>query len=126
MAPPSSSGLHPQSSFGGLESYSHPTQPLPEAQGKPEVTPNEAWLQLMASSMAVEENGTTLPYFVKKPAKAPLTTSANCQPSDVNGDSKSGVKNVLDGHVWTLEPEDPSNKVGLIFTIPSQQSELVL
>ncbi|KAL5111319.1 DNA/RNA-binding protein KIN17 [Taenia crassiceps] len=110
MAPPSSSCLHPQSSFGGLESYSHPTQPLPEAQGTLDVTPNEAWLQLMTSSKTVEENSTTLPYFVKKPPKATLTTSAKCQPSNVNGNSKSGVKNVLDGHVWTLEPEDPSNK----------------
>ncbi|VDK34423.1 unnamed protein product [Taenia asiatica] len=110
MAHPSSSGLHPQSSFGGLESYSHPTHPLPEAQGTPEVTPNEAWLQLMTSSKTVEDNPTTLPYFVKKPTKAPLTTSAKCQPPSANGDSKSGVKNVLDGHVWTLEPEDPSNK----------------
>lgn len=110
MTPPSSSGPHPPSSFGGMESYSHPAQSLPEVQGASEATPNEAWLQLVTSSKALEENSTTLPYFVKKPAKTVLTSSSKYPLSHANGDSKSGVKNVLDGHVWTLEPEDPSNK----------------
>ncbi|VDM34401.1 unnamed protein product [Hydatigera taeniaeformis] len=110
MAPPSSSGLHPHSSFGRLESYPHPAHPLPDGQGTSDITPNEAWLQLMTSSKTVEENSTTLPYFVKKPTKVPVTASPKYQHPHGEGNSKSGVKNVLDGHVWTLEPEDPSNK----------------
>lgn len=71
-------------------------------------------MQMMAPSRSVEGNTTSLPYYVKKTGTAALP-SPKYPLSDVNGDCKSGVKNVLDGHVWTLEPEDPSNKVSAAF-----------
>lgn len=104
VMPSTPSDIHQQqpTSFSGMEStaYSHdPTH---------DITTDD-WLQMMASGKSVEDTNSTLPYHVKKSGTTAMLSSKN-PPSNMNGDCKSGVKNVLDGHVWTLEPEDPSNK----------------
>ncbi|KAM3177728.1 hypothetical protein ACTXT7_003999 [Hymenolepis weldensis] len=100
------SDIHQQqsTSFSAMESaaYSHdPTH---------DITPTGDWLQMMASAKPLEDTNITLPYYVKKTGTTAMP-SPKYPPLNINGDCKSGVKNVLDGHVWTLEPEDPSNKV---------------
>ncbi|KAM7540827.1 hypothetical protein Aperf_G00000042870 [Anoplocephala perfoliata] len=105
--PPASSEMQQQSSFSNMNSYSH------AAQDTSEVSSNGDWMQMMAPSRSVEENSTFLPYYVKK-AETDALASPKYPHLDMNGDRKSGIKNVLDGHVWTLEPEDPSNKVSVM------------
>nr|CDS28331.1 Nuclear hormone receptor HR96 [Hymenolepis microstoma] len=105
IMPSAPSDIHQQqpTSFSGMEStaYSHdPTH---------DITSTGDWLQMMTSSKSVEDTNSTLPYYVKKSGTTAILSPKN-PPSNMNGDCKSGVKNVLDGHVWTLEPEDPSNK----------------
>lgn len=104
--PSTSSDIHQQqsTSFSDMESsaYSHdPTH---------DITSTGDWLQMMASAKPMEDTNINLPYYVKKTGTTAVP-SPKYPPSNMNGDCKSGVKNVLDGHVWTLEPEDPSNKV---------------
>ncbi|VDL62338.1 unnamed protein product [Hymenolepis diminuta] len=103
--PSTSSDIHQQqsTSFSDIESaaYSHdPTH---------DITSTGDWLQMMASAKPMEDTNINLPYYVKKTGTTAVP-SPKYPPSNMNGDCKSGVKNVLDGHVWTLEPEDPSNK----------------
>ena len=123
--------------FTAMESYSQPEPHKSAPESIPttdtmDVTPcsgdgTGSWFEIMTSTKPLGESSPTLPYYVKKPSKN-NNNKSNTQNAGVdvssskygddssqcNEDAKSGVKNVLDGHVWTLEPEDPSNQVSCI------------
>ncbi|VDD75225.1 unnamed protein product [Mesocestoides corti] len=103
--------VHHQTSYS--PSPPHPPSPVPPTS---EPTFSESWLHsasqnpsASSSTKTGAECFSTLPYYVKRTPRSTVPAS-QCQLSQTNGDNNSGVKNVLDGHVWTSEPEDPSNK----------------